>query len=273
MKLSCLPVSLFPDITGGTMTLSNWIDLAADCGCDGADISSLFLQGHSFVYLEALKSMLRQKPIPIVMCASYPDFTHPDGLQRKREIAYFQRDIALCSELGIPYLRILAGQAHPGVSTQDGVAHAVSCMRKVAAFASTFGVTLLYENHGKPGAWQYIDLTYPPDLFLAVLDDVADTDIRVNFDIGNVTAYGKDPVALLERVYDRVETIHVSDMAQKGVFAPAAIGTGVAPIRDVFSLLKRRGFHGWLCIEEASFTGEVGICNAVKTTRRLWDEA
>jgi sugar phosphate isomerase/epimerase len=273
MKLSCLPVSLFGDITEGRMGLSEWLDLAIDCGLDGADISIMFLKNHTNTYLGQIKKLLAEKNMPFIMCATYPDFTHYDAVQLRREMDYLRHDIALCSELNISYLRVLAGQAHPEMPVERGVDQAVTYLREAVKYADDYGVTLVYENHAKPGAWQYIDLTYPPDLFLRVLEGIWDTNIRVNFDIGNVTAYGADPLALLSRVFEKVETIHVSDMTEKGKFGPAAIGTGVAPIREVFSLLKQRGFDNWLCIEEASGGGEKGVREAIKATRRLWENA
>ncbi|MGI6298520.1 MAG: hypothetical protein ACOX1T_04905 [Saccharofermentanales bacterium] len=49
---------------------------------------------------------------------------------------------------------------------------------------------MLYEDHAKPSAWDYIDFSYPPDIFLAVYEGIKDTGIKINFDIGNITAYG-----------------------------------------------------------------------------------
>ncbi|MGI6160447.1 MAG: sugar phosphate isomerase/epimerase family protein [Christensenellales bacterium] len=273
MKLSCLPVSLFQDISSGAMSVGEWFDFAAECGFDGADISMLFIHSHAHTYVQQFKRMLQSKPIPAVMCSAYPDFTHYDEQQLKREAAYFNRDIALCSELGIPFVRVLAGQAHPETDIDKGIDQAIKYIREAAKVADDYGVTLLYENHGKPGAWQYIDMTYPPELFLRVLEGIWNTSVLVNFDIGNVTAYGDDAVELLKRVYEKVGTIHVSDMKEKGTFAPTAIGTGVAPLKEAFSLLKKKGFNGWISIEEASFNGKDGICRAVEVTKKLWNEA
>ena len=67
---------------------------------------------------------------------------------------------------------------------------------------------------------------------------------------------------MLERVIDRVETVHISDMAEYGRFAPVEIGTGACPIRRVIERLNEYGFDGWYCIEEASGHGIGGIANA-----------
>lgn len=273
IKISCLPVSLFSQIVEGKISLSEWIDMAYDCNLDGADISIMFLKNSTPVYLRQTKEMLAKKNIPVVMCTTYPDFTHYDETQRRRELDYLKRDIALCSDVGIPYLRVLAGQAHEQTPVDKGIKWAVENIRKAAQTADEYGVKLLYEDHGKPGAWDYIDFTYPPHLFLQVVEGIYDTSVGINFDIGNITAYGEDPLAVLDKVYSKVETIHVSDMAEKGVFSPVAVGTGVVPLRKTFSYLKGKDFGGWLCIEEASFKGIDGIKQAVGTVRNLWNEA
>jgi len=134
-------------------------------------------------------------------------------------------------------------------------------------------VQLLYEDHSKPGAWDYFDFSYPADIFLEICAGIRDTGIRINFDTGNIAALGLDPLSILTRVFDRVETIHVSDMAEKGKFQPVLIGTGVVCFKEIFSYLKSKGFDNWLCLEEASFTGSEGIRKAAEFTRKTWDAA
>lgn len=273
LKLSCLPVSLFPQLTDGSMTLPDWFALASDCGLNGVDISMSFLHSHAAAYLRQMREMLEAQPLPVVMCTTYPDFTHPDREQRRRELLYFLSDMALCSQLGIEYLRVLAGQAHPETNVDDGIRWAVENIRRCADYADTLGIKLVYEDHGKPGAWDYIDMTFQPERFLRVVDGIWDTPVGINFDIGNIVAAGEDPLPVLEKVCPKVETIHVTDMAAWGRFEPVAIGTGVVPLKDSFHYLKANGFGGWVSIEEASGRGETGIREAVAYTRRLWDEA
>jgi sugar phosphate isomerase/epimerase len=129
---------------------------------------------------------------------------------------------------------------------------------------------LLYENHSKPSAWDYTDFSYPIDIFLGIYKELADTGIRINFDVGNVVSLGLDPLDILPLVIKQIETIHVSDMAEVGKFSPTVIGSGVVPLRQVFAALKRHGFDGWLCIEEASNQGLPGIERAVAFVRETW---
>lgn len=271
MKISCLPVSIFSDVCSGKMSLVDWAKAAKEIGYDGIDISIMFLKNRTPTYLAELKQQLEKVSMPIIMMTTYPDFTHPSPDQRERELLYLQGDVALCSELGIRYLRILAGQDHPEVSPQNCVDWAVNAFHAIDKCAKRFGVGLVFENHGKPGAWDCVDFTYEPQNFLKICERIRDTDIRVNFDTGNITAHGEDPMDFLPKVLDLVETIHVTDMREKGVFSPTVIGTGVTPNRAVFRYLKENGFDGWLCIEEASGHGLDGIRNAYQDVKDLWE--
>lgn len=273
MKVSCLPVSLFTEINEGRMSVNDWIRSAPSLGLDGVDVSMMFIKYHTASYIREFRNMLEESGIPIVMSTTYPDFTHPDKLQRERELQYFKSDLALCSQLGIRYLRVLAGQAHPETGRKDGVRWAIDGIRRSADAADRFGIQMLYEDHSKPGAWDYVGFSYPPEIFLEILDGIWDTSVGVNFDTGNIDAYGGDPLEILKKILPKVETIHVTDMARHGEFSPVLIGTGVTPNRECFHYLKEQGWDKWLCIEEASFGGMEGIRKAVENTRRIWKEA
>ena len=273
MKLSILPCSLFPEIIGDKMSIAEWLKMAKGYGFDGADISMSFVKAHSAKAMRELKEELDAIDIEKVMVCTYPDFTNPDPKQREREIAYFCTDIATCAQLGFKYVRTLAGQNHPGVKMEDMIANAVECIRKVAEFADSQGITLCLEDHAKPGAWDYIDVTFDPEVFLKVLDGVKDTNVRVNFDLGNITAFGMNPIDVMDKCFDKIETIHVSDMTELGKFETCLVGTGACPIKDSLKWLYDKGWDKWLCIEECSNTGADGIRMAGENIRKLWREA
>ncbi|MEL7603804.1 MAG: sugar phosphate isomerase/epimerase family protein [Bacillota bacterium] len=272
MKVSCLPVSLFSDITQGRISLKDWAEAQERMGLDGIDVSMAFFHNHTPAYMRQTYEMLQKAGAQIVMAAAYPDFTHPAALQREREAAYFIRDIALCSQLGIPYIRGLAGQAHPGVTARDGIRWAVEGIRRCAEAADRMGVTMLYENHSKPSAWDYVDFSHPTGIFLAVAEGIRGTGVRINFDTANTLVYGDDPLSVLAQIIDRVETVHVADVQEKGKLSSVTIGTGAVPLREIFTMLKQHGFDGWLCIEEASDRGFEGIREAVRNVRTLWEQ-
>ncbi len=270
MKVSCLPVAMFPLFLRGEMDIPCWASSGVTGGLDGVDISTHFFKNHSPAHLAPIIKSLKTIKTPIVMVVSYPDFTHPDPVQREREFAYLCSDIALSSELGARYVRVLAGQAHPHIRRSESVCNVLFNLKKADEFASRFGVTLVYENHSKPSAWQYTDFSHPSDIFLEIVAGLSETGIKVNFDTANVLAYGDDTMEILSKVIERVETVHVADTSTVGKLTPTKIGNGLAPIRDTFSLLKSRGFNGWLCIEDCVSTTIDGIADSANIVRSLW---
>lgn len=274
MKLSCLSVSLFPDIISGKMTIKEYAALCKSLGLDGFDLGIIQLKNHTPVYIDQLRRDFDEIGIMPAMITTYPDFTNPDEIQREREFEYLRHDIALASNLGAQFLRITAGQAHPEMPVEKGMELVVENFKKIAPVAEKFGIKLLYEDHSKPGAWDYMDFSNPPGIFLSIAEKISDTGIGINFDTANIIVSGNDnTVEVLERVVGNVETIHVAETATLGKMDPVPLGTGLAPVKEVFATLKKHGWDKWLCIEEWGNMGVQGVIEAVKYTRKMWDEA
>lgn len=271
MKLSCLPVSFFPDIVAGRMSLSEWAKFGVELGLDAIDVSLLFYPDWSPQAAAQKRREVEDQGISLAMITTYPDFTHPDAAQRAKELDRARQTVDLAAALGAKFLRATAGQAHPQTNREQGVAWAAEGLSALVASARGSGVAILFENHGKPGVWQYPDFTSDPDMFLAVYRATAEAGLGVNFDTGNAAAYAADPVALLSKVLDRVVTIHAADaMVVNGEFRPMVIGAGPTPFASLFRRLHEAKWDNWICIEEAGKQGRPGVEAAVRFIRQVW---
>jgi sugar phosphate isomerase/epimerase len=273
MKFSCLPVSLYPDLTAGRRTLPDWFHFAAELGLDGADISVVHLQSHEPAYLQTLRRQAEAAGVQIAMLVTYADFTHPDAAERRRQIEEIRTFCDVAAQLGAAFMRVTAGQAHPGVERAEGIAWAVEGLTACLDKAAQMGVTLCYENHTKGYAWTYNDFSQPADRFLEIVKRTAGTSLRLLYDTANTLGSGDDPIAVLEQVQDRIAVVHVNDIREAGRFEPVLLGTGVAPIQAIFRKLRQRGFDGWISIEEASRTGEEGFRRAIPYAQQQWLQA
>lgn len=273
MKLSCIPVSLYEDIFSGKKSVIDWIHFAAALGLEGVDFSVKFFPNREKDTLNTITAEGQKIGIEFCALACYPDFTHPDADQRAQEITQMKADVQLTKVLGAKYARVTAGQNHPGTDREQGICWAVNGLRQVVDEADRLGVTLVYENHTKGAPWQYWDFSQPNEIFLEILNNLANTSLKVCFDTANSLVLREDPIMLLEAVIDRIAVVHVFDICTPGEFETVLVGTGASPIRQVFSILKRNGFDGWLSIEEASRTGKAGFEKAVPFVRRAWEEA
>ena len=270
MKLSILPVSLFADISSGKITIAEWASHVQALGVDGYDISIMFIPNHTATLIGRLKDESKAAGVniqPFMVCC-YPDFTNPDSLERDRQVDYLKRDIALVSDLGFKAMRITAGQNHAGLTIDEGSSLCVDCFSRVADTAQKYGVKLMFENHSKPGAWPLIDFSFNPDAFLAVVEKMKDLPIGINFDTANAVACGANATELLEKVIDKVWTVHLNDTSTVGKWTPVTIGKGLVDYDAVFNVLNKNKFDGWVCIEEASGNGWQGIDDAVAFARQ-----
>jgi sugar phosphate isomerase/epimerase len=273
MRLSCLPVSHFRDIIDGRMSIMEWALEGSRAGLDGIDLSILFLKSRSPEYIDKTRLEIEETGIRVAMITTYPDFTHPNPNERERQLTNLENDIVTASRLGADLVRVTAGQAHPSVSRHEGINWAVSGLAKAMEFARGYPLKLVYENHAKPGAWRYIDFSYPTDIFLEIVERTAELSLGLNWDTANTIAYGDDPIPVLRKVVGRVASVHAADTSTRGLLKPVLLGTGLVPFEEMFRILRRSGFDGWICIEEASFTGATGVKAAADFIRRTWDDA
>ncbi len=273
MKLSCLPVSLYDAIFSGRSTVVEWIQLGAKLGLDGVDFSIKFFPQRDAETVNTIRAALEKYGIEPCMLACYSDFTHPDATQRAQELTELKADIVLAKTLGVKFVRVTAGQNHPGTQRTTGVRWVTDGFRYALDEAERHGITLAYENHTKGAPWDYWDFSQRTEIFLEILDALADTPLSVCFDTANPLVLNEDVLGLLEKVIERVVVLHVFDMEAAGTFVPVRVGTGAAPIPQVFSRMRQAGYNGWLSIEEASRLGQEGFEQATAFVRQTWQQA
>ena len=273
MKLSCLPVSLYNDIFTGKSSVTDWIQYGAELGLDAVDFSIKFFPKRDTETIKQTRTALEKYNITPCMIACYSDFTHPDPVQRAQELTDLKADIALAKALGVEFLRVTAGQNHPGTERAAGVQWVADGFRSALDEAQKHGITLAYENHTKGAPWDYWDFSQPTEIFLEILDALSDTPLGVCFDTANPLVLGEDVLALLEQVAHRIVVVHIFDLREVGVFEPVRVGTGASPIPQVFSRMRQAGYDGWLSIEEASRSGQKGFTQSIAFVRETWQQA
>jgi sugar phosphate isomerase/epimerase len=254
------------------MSIKEWALEGSHIGLDGIDLSVLFLKSRSPEYLDKVRQEIGETGVRVAMVTTYPDFTHPDPAERERQLTKLEDDIVTASRLGADLLRVTAGQAHPSVGRREGIEWAVNGLVRATEFAREYPVKLAYENHAKPGAWQYTDFSHPTDIFLEIVERTAHASLGVNWDTANTIAYGDDPIPVLKRVLNRVVSVHAADTSTRGELKHVLLGTGLVPFKEMFQILRDGGFDGWICMEEASFKGPTGVKAAADFVRHVWDE-
>ncbi|NDC77591.1 MAG: sugar phosphate isomerase/epimerase [Chitinophagia bacterium] len=250
----------------GSMKLSEWIRLASKLDIDGLEWYAGFLQdrGNWAGFRKEVEDL--GKCIPMVCCS--PDFTHPDPVFRGQQVERQRYWIEMTEALGGSYCRVLSGQRRPELSIEEGIGYAEECIRACLPFAAERGVTLIIENHYKDDFWTWPEFAQRMDVFCALVDRIRDPHFGVNYDPSNTYLAGEDPLELLDRVVDRVVTMHASDRYLKyGTLedlrkeeggaegyarrlSHGEIGKGLNDYDAIFSRLRKASFDGWISIED-----------------------
>ncbi|MFM8577195.1 MAG: sugar phosphate isomerase/epimerase family protein [Planctomycetaceae bacterium] len=252
----------------GSMSVSEWIALAAPLRLDGLEWYAGFLEMSDERNWRRFRDEVEGRGMTIPMVCCSPDFTHPDRVFREREIAKQKRWIEMTHALGGGYCRVLSGQRRPELSIDEGVRLAADSINACLSHASSHGVTLILENHYKDDFWEYPEFAQAGDVFCQLLDQIRHPNFGVNYDPSNAFLAGEDPIDLLDRVLDRVVTMHASDRSlisgtiedlrreDNGSVGYARrlrhgeIGRGLNDYDAIFSRLAGRGFRGWVSIED-----------------------
>ncbi len=267
----------------GTMTVSEWIALAAPLEIEGLEWYAGFLEMADERNWTRFRREVEDtgKVIPMMCCS--PDFTHPDPAFRAAEIAKQKHWIRMTNVLGGSYCRVLSGQRRPVLSIAEGVQLAADSIHACLPLAQELGITLILENHYKDDFWEYPEFAQKMDVFCQLVDAVEHPHFGVNYDPSNTYLAGEDPLDLLKRVSSRVVTMHASDrylaegtlddlrreeggaMGYAKRLRHGEIGQGLNDYDAIFSELKRVGFDGWISIED----GVDGINQLVRSVAFL----
>ena len=193
-----------------TMTVFEWIDLAATLGVEGLEFYSGFLDDDE-TFLDKVKVALEKHSLAMPMLCCSPDFTQPDPRLLEKEIEREKRMIEITAFFGGQFCRVLSGQRRPELTREHGVAQVVRVITGLLPFAEKHGVVLTMENHYKDNYWQYPEFAQKMDVFVEIVEQINSPWFGVNYDPSNTILAGEDPLLLLERVKHRVVTMHASD--------------------------------------------------------------
>ncbi len=268
-KLATFPKAFMrPLCKDGTMTLREWVDLAAPLGLDGLEYYSGFLElADPARWVDARRTVEASGLVIPMLCCS-PDFSHPDAEFRAREIEKEKNWIRMAAALGARFCRVLSGQRRPELTREQGLALVTQSIEACLPEAERCGVTLIIENHYKDDFWSYPEFAQKMDVFCDLVERIQHPRFGVNYDPSNAFLAGDEPLELLERVKHRVVTMHASDryLAEGTIedlrrdetgaegyakrLRHGTIGKGLNDYDAIFGTLRAAGFDGWVSIED-----------------------
>ena len=243
------------DLKKPTMTLFDFIDLAADLPLDAVELTSYYWAETTDAYLDKLKAYCEKKKLAISGVPVGNTFTLKDDAKRAVEIQKVKDWTARAAKLGAKTVRIFAGNLEKGEQLAAAQKRVVDAMNECCEVAEKLGVFLALENHG--------GITDTPEHLLELVKPVKSPALGVNIDTGNFNT--PDPYADIAKIapYGVVSQV-------KTEVNPGGKKKVEADLSRVVKILKDANFHGYVALEyEAAEDPKVAVPRTVKELRKL----
>ena len=248
MRISVFPKGDLDAIIKRDLTVFDWIEMSKALSAEGLELHSAMFWETTDIFVDTLAAAIIDSGKEMPMLCVSPDFTNPDPAIRRSDRDREEELIRAAHRITGPgvAVRVLSGQAHPGVSIDQGLEWAAECIRYLLPLAAELDVTLALENHYKDGAWAYPEFAQKADVYIELLDRVGDNPhFGVQYDPSNAIVAGENSADFLDRVIDRVVTMQASDrskITESGQLS-TFFGTTHEPAATQFLVLRWPSIH------------------------------
>jgi len=222
------------DLKKPTMTLFDFIDLAATYPVTAVELTSYYFAETTPAYLAKLKAKCAERKLSISGVPIRSDFCLADGKKLEAELIHVKEWIERAATLGSPTVRIFAGNLPKGTTLETVRKQVVASLQECADAAEKRGVTLVLENHG--------GITGTPEGLLALVEPIASRGLAVNVDTGNFRT--ADPYADLAKIIPYGRTVQL-----KTELFPAGKPTEEADLARLVKMLKDANYDGVVTLE------------------------
>src|SRR5262245_26346035 len=150
LKLSLAAYSMrqFLDLKKGSMTLFDFIDMAAELPLDAVELTSYFWAEETDAYAEKLKEHAAKKKLAISGLPVRSDFCQRAEAARKKDIEHVKTWTARAAKIGATTVRIFAGSIPKGDTLEEAQKRVVAALNECCETAEKHGVNLALKNHG-----------------------------------------------------------------------------------------------------------------------------
>jgi len=218
------------------LEMAGFIDLAADLGCDGAELTSYFFDpAVGEADLVALRRRAFLRGIAISGVAVGNNFARPRGPALAAEIVDVNRWIDRAALLGSPHLRVFAGPVPRDLPAAEARANCIAALEECCRHAATRGVMLGLENHG--------GLVATADALLEIVRSVQSPWLGINLDTGNF--HSEDPYADLARCMPWVVNVQYKVEMRRQPNGPLE----PADPERIVRILRQGNYQGFVALE------------------------
>lgn len=222
------------DLKKPSMTLFDFIDLAADNECDAVELTAYYFPETSPQYLADLKTRCTRLGLDISGTAVGNNFCTTDSTKLKTDLAMVKSWVEHTSRLGGKAIRIFAGTVAKGDTEEKARERCVATIQEACDHAAKYGIFLAIENHG--------GITATPEQLLTIVKAVKSPALAINLDSGNF--HTADPYADLEKIAPYAVNAQI-----KTEIKAAGKPTEEADIKRLVGILKAAKYRGYVALE------------------------
>jgi sugar phosphate isomerase/epimerase len=254
LSLAAYSYRQYLDLKKPTMTLLDFIDLAAWAPLDAVELTSYYFADTSSEYLKKLKARCQQHGLAISGVPVGNNFCVRDEAKLRSQIQLVKDWTERAAQLGAPTVRIFAGSLEAGDTLKQAQKRVIAAIEECCEHAHKQGVTLALENHG--------GITDTAEHLLELVKPVTSKALGVNIDTGNFRT--ADPYADIQTIapYGAVAQIK-TEVYPNNKKEPADLAR-------LIQILKDAQFQGYVALEyEGAAEPKVAVPRYLKQLRKL----
>jgi len=234
MKISCCAYSFRQYLTGGKMSLEDFLDKAVEMGLDGVELTAYYFPTTETDYLNKLKREVFLRGLDISGTAVGNNFCKADPEERRGQIEMVKEWVDISYHLGAPCIRVFAGGVPKGHTEEEAFGWVVDALKECVEYAAPKGVILALEDHG--------GITSTAEQVLKIYNAVGSEWLGINLDTGN---FRTDPYKEIAEVAPYTVTTH----AKVTILNPQTGKREKADFARISEILEKAGYKGYISIE------------------------
>jgi sugar phosphate isomerase/epimerase len=216
-----------------------------ECGYRGLELRGLegemFLPHHPALAPQAradFRARFESLGCPIACVSSSASLTAASTDGHRKSIDEARAFIELAADLGSDLIRVFAGRIAEGDDRATSAARMVETLSEIEPDAGAAKVKVAVETHDD---WcRGVDLA-------PVIAEAASDCVGILWDINHPYRHGEAPETTAEAIGGHLLHIHAKDGIQGGSYT--LFGKGDLPLRRILSILRDRGYSGYLSFE------------------------
>jgi len=222
-------------LKAGSMTYADLIQMAAELGADGVDLTAYWLPDTSDQTLFPLKKLAYKSAVSIYTIGIGARMAQPTPDLQAAEVNTVRKWIDVAQRLGAGHVRVFGGEVPKGATEDQAVIWAVETLKRCADEAGKKGITLGVEDDG--------GLTTNADRTVEIVQKAGSPWAGINLDVGNFPDDAYHQIRMCAPYATNVHfksEVHVDQRSQP------------ADWPRILKILGNAGYQGYLALEYES---------------------